>query len=260
MSASSEAVAGDRTGVQWLAWAVLAAAVVEVVAPAVIFGASRSTPGTGGPELLVNPAGWAFAIWGVIYSLAIAQAVGVLVRGAGSVSKRLQVDLLALYLGGTLWIVLSTTDSSVATAVALLLMLVAAVDAVLTVAREPIAPRWLSRLNRASVGLYAGWATAAFFLNLGSALVDVEVFGADELAWQVVLLVVAALTLLTLTVQARGIVTYAAAGVWALVGIVATAGSDGSTEITIVSVAAIAVLVATTIALQVVGNRRSPAT
>lgn len=237
------------------AWALLAAAVIEVIAPAVVFGASGSTPGAGGPELLINPAGWAFAIWGVIYGLAIAQAVGVLRQGADAVSRRLQIDLIALYLLGALWIVMSTTDSSVATAVALLLMLVAAVDAVLTVARESIAPRWLSRLTRASVGLYAGWVTAAFFLNLGAALVDVDVLGAGELTWQVVLLVVAALTLLALAVLTRGIVTYALAGIWALVGIVATAQSAGTSEITVVAVASIVLLVVATLALRVTEHR-----
>ena len=168
--------ARQQDGRRWLAWLVLAAAVLEVVAPIVTINGPGSSPGAGsGPDLLITPVGWAFSIWGVIYALAIAQAVGVLVQGRDgtpAVSRRLQIDLVVLYLGGALWIVLAGFDSSAATAAALLLMLVAGVDAVVTVSREHVAPHWLAVLTRASVGLYAGWVTAAFFLNVSTALVD----------------------------------------------------------------------------------------
>lgn len=238
----------------------LGAALIEVIVPAVTFSVSGGTPGSGGPELLINPAGCAFAIWGVIYSLAIAQAIGVLVSGTRSVSRRLQIDLTVLYLGGTVWILLSETGSSVATAVALLVMLVAAVDAVLQVARGTIAPRWLSLLTRASVGLYAGWVSAAFFLNLGTALVDTTSLAADVVGWQLVLLAVAVVTLLVLTVRVRGNVAFAAAGAWALFGIAAASRSNGTGEVTAMAIVSIVLLAAATVALRVVEHRRPAAT
>ena len=77
---SSTTPSAARTpGTRALAWAVLAAAVLEVVAPAITLNGPGSSPDAGsGPELLITPAGWAFSIWGVIYALAVAQAVGVL--------------------------------------------------------------------------------------------------------------------------------------------------------------------------------------
>lgn len=233
-----------------MAWAVLAAAVLEVAAPLVTLNGPGSSPGEGsGPDLLITPVGWAFSIWGVIYALAVAQAIAVLVRGAGSVSRRLQIDLIALYLGGALWIVLAGLDSSLATAAALLLMFIAAVDAVLTVARESITPSWLAVLTRAAVGLYAGWVTAAFFLNVSTALADAGPVEADELPWQLIVLVVAIVTLVTLLVMTRGIPAYAAAGAWAMIGIAVTGRDDGTTEVVVVALAAAVVLVVTTIAL-----------
>ncbi|MCD9199104.1 hypothetical protein [Aeromicrobium wangtongii] len=240
---------------RWLAWAVLAAAVVEVVAPVITANGPGSSPGEGsGPELLITPVGWAFSIWGVIYTLAIVQAVAVLVRGPGSVPRRLQVDLLVLYLGGALWIVLAGLDSSLATAAALLLMLVAGVDAVLTVAGARITPGWLAVLTQASVGLYAGWVTAAFFLNASTALVDAGPVEAEELTWQLVVLAVAAVVLLAVLVRTGGLLAYAAAGIWAMIGIAVTGRDDGTTEVVVGAVVAAVVLAVTAAALTV--NRR----
>lgn len=238
-----------------LAWAVLAASLVEVVAPVVTINGPGKSPGNGsGPELLITPVGWVFSIWGVIYTLAIVQAAVVLLRGY-VVPRRLLVDQLVLYLGGALWIVLAGLDSSLATAAALLLMLLAAVDGVLTAARVPMEPSWFAILTRGAIGLYAGWVTAAFFLNVSTALVDSGVVEADELSWQVGVLVVAVAVLLTLTVAARGILTYAAAGTWALIGIAVTGAADGTTAVTAVAVASAVVLVAATAALRLTGRR-----
>jgi hypothetical protein len=239
-----------------LAWAVLAAAVIEVVAPLVTINGPGSSPGSGsGPELLITPVGWAFSIWGVIYTLAIVQAVAVLVTRA-DVPRRLQVDLVVLYLGGALWIALAGLDSSAATAGALLLMLVAAVDAVLTVRRASPAPRWLAVLTHASVGLYAGWVTAAFFLNVSTASVDADLVEAADVGWQLVVVVVAVVTLLTLIVLTRGNVAYALAGTWAMIGIAVTGRSDGTDEVLLAAVVAGVVLVAALIAVRLSGGRR----
>ena len=231
MTASTTSRAtGGRTrldGSASLAWVVLAAAVAEVVAPVVTINGPGASPGNGsGPELLITPVGWAFSIWGVIYTLALAQAVAVLVRGPGAVSRRLQVDLLVLYLGGTVWIVVAGLDSSLATATALLVMLVAAVDAVLTVSRLRLGPSWFAALTRSAVGLYAGWVTAAFFLNASTALVDQGVVEADTVGWQLGVLVLAAGALLGVLTASRGVPAYAVAGVWALLGIAVT-GATG---------------------------------
>jgi len=197
--------AGPQRGTRFLAWAVLVAAVLEVMAPVATINGPGASPGGGsGPELLITPVGWAFSIWGVIYALAIVQAIAVLVRGAGSVSKRLQADQLVLYLGGTAWIVMAGLDSSLATAAALSVMFVAAIDGVLTVRRHALQPRAFAVVTRSAVGLYAGWVTAAFFLNVSTALVEAGVVEADELPWQILVLVVAVATLVVLTVAARG--------------------------------------------------------
>lgn len=234
-----------------LAWAVLAAAVLQVVAPVVTILGPGASPGAGaGAELMITPVGWAFSIWGVIYTLALVQAVAVLVRGAGTVPRRLQVDLLVLYLGAALWIVMAGLDSSLATAATLVLMFAAAADGVLTAGRRRIRGRGLALLTRTAVGLYAGWVNAAVFLNVSTALVALGVVDPADLAWQLVVLVAAVLTLLALTAAARGVLAFAAAGCWALAGIAVTGATAGTTAVTALAVGSAVVLVAATVLLR----------
>lgn len=248
----------DDDGVRALGVAVLLAAVLQVVAPLVTFIGPGTSPGGSGPELLISPAGWAFSIWGLIYALAIAQAVTVLVRGAAVVPRRLQVDQLVLYLGGTAWIVLAGVDSSVATAGALLVMFAAATDGVLTAART-LPPRGgVHLLGRISIGLYAGWVTAAFFLNLSTALVAAGIVSADEAWWQLVVLGAAVLTLLVLTAAVH-LPAFAAAGGWALVGIIAGGVDKDAAAVVALAAASLVVLVVATLWLRHGSGDRAPA-
>ncbi|MEG9224742.1 hypothetical protein [Aeromicrobium sp. Sec7.5] len=237
--------------------AVLVAAILQVVTPLVTINGPGTSPGEGsGPELLITPVGWAFSIWGVIYTLAIVQAAAALVTGAHG-SERRQVAQLVLYLGGAVWIVLAGLDSSLATAAALAVMFAAAVVAVLVVAREQIEPSWMRRLTRAAVGLYAGWVTAAFFLNASTALVDAGAFDAGDLPWQVVVLGLAVATLLVLTIAARGPIAYAVAGVWAMIGIAVTARDNGDDTILATTFVGTVLIVAVTAVISL-RRRRAP--
>jgi hypothetical protein len=255
---SSTATTTHHQSGRTLAWALLVAAVIEVVAPVVTINGPGSSPGGGsGPDLLITPVGWAFSIWGVIYTLAIVQAVAALVTRA-AVPPRLLIDLIVLYLGGALWIALAGIDSSTATAAALLLMLVAAVDAVLTVGRHALAPRWFAVLTQASVGLYAGWVTAAFLLNVSTASVDAGIVSADDVAWQVVVVALAVVALVAVVALTGGNVAYALAGTWAMVGIAVTGASDGTDGVLVAAVVSAVVLVGSLVGVRLsVGRRRA---
>lgn len=236
-----------------LSRAVLAAAVLQVVAPVATSFGPGASPGEGaGAELLITPVGWAFSIWGVIYTLAIVSAVSAMVGSDRRVPLRLQLDQVGLYLGGTLWILMSALESSTATFVALAIMFAFAVDGVLTLARTPdaeLAPRAHRTLTRIAFGLYAGWVSAAFFLNLSTALVGWGVVDAGDVGWQLAVLAVAGLTLAALVLVGR-LAAYAAAGLWALFGIAVTGQSDGTTSVVVAAAtAAVVLLVAALLAL-----------
>lgn len=244
-----------------LANAVLAAAVLQVVAPVATINGPGASPGSGaGAELLITPVGWAFSIWGVIYTLAIVQAVSTMVKRDRRVPLRLQVDQIGLYLGGTLWILMAALDSSTATFLALALMFGFAVDGVLTLARTgpELAPPGHRTLTRIAFGLYAGWVSAAFFLNLSTALVGWGVVDAGDAGWQLVVVAAATVTLVTLVLIGR-LAAYVVAGLWALFGIAVRALSDGTDSVLVAaSVAAVALLVAAVVGLRrggAVGHR-----
>ncbi|WP_134766767.1 hypothetical protein [Nocardioides sp. 1609] len=244
MSGSGDTGTDVPRGTRPLAWAVLAASVAQVVAPVVTINGPGSSPGAGsGPDLLITPPGWAFSIWGVIYTAAIVQAVWVLLHGAEAVPRRLQVDQVVLYLAAAVWIAVAGADSSLGTAAVLLVMLVAAVDAVLT-ARGRVTSTGLAVATGVAVGLFGGWVTAAFYLNVSTALVDNTGLEADQVGWQAVVLVVASLSLVGVTLLARGASAYAAAGCWALVGVAVTGASDGTRPVAVLAVAAALVLAA----------------
>ncbi|MFI5428435.1 hypothetical protein ACHMWU_18915 [Aeromicrobium sp. UC242_57] len=135
----------------------------------------------------------------------------------------------------------------------MLLMFIAAIDGVLTAGQAPLPPHWTTGLTRAAVGLYAGWVTAAFFLNASTALVDSDVVQADQLGGRSPSSWWLPLCWPTSPSCAADILTYSAAGLWALLGIGVTASSDGTTEVIWVAAAAAALLVITTFMVRLRG-------
>ena len=229
----------------------LATAVLQVVAPVVTINGPGASPGSGsGAELLITPVGWSFSIWGVIYTLAIVQAVSALVARDVVVDRRFQVDQVVLYVGAVLWIFMAALDSSTLTFLALAVMFGAAVDGVLTLARTAVEPRRHRLLTRAAFGLFAGWVSAAFFLNLSTALVGWGVVEADQVGWQLVVVAAATVVLVALVLRTR-LTAYAAAGLWALMGIIVTGATEDTTAVVVAGgVAALALAGAAVVALR----------
>lgn len=227
-----------------LAWLVLVAAIAQAAVPLVTaFGPGASPAEGAGPDLLITPAGWAFSIWTLIYVLAIAEAVAVLARRA-TVHSRRQIAQIVLYLGAAAWIGAAGLESSIVTALILGVMFVAGVVAVVTVVGEHSEPPWFATLTRATIGIYAGWVSAASVLNLSTALADNGVTDPGVLGWQVVMLLVAIVVLLVVLTVSHGLTWYALAGAWALFGIAVTGRGNGDEEIVILAVAGIFCVVA----------------
>ena len=238
-----------------LAWTVLVAAVLQVVTPAVqALGDLGASPSSQGEDLLITPSGYTFSIWSLVYLLTIAYAVAVIVkRSTGTVAaRRLLGDLALLYLGASLWIIASAFEWSWITAVILLVMVVLAVDtAHVAAVRTPDveAPRWLTRLARATTGLYAGWVTAAGGLNVCTALVADGDFDGMEIGWQVWALALVALVAVGFSALIGGSIAYAAALVWALVGVVAAVRDTSGALVATAVVAAVAIVVVNAVLL-----------
>lgn len=235
-----------------LGWTLLGAAILQVVAPTVQRLLDVSQPADGSEDLLVTPAGWTFSIWGLIYLLAIVHAVVTIRLGDGTGSRRFVTDLVALYVGAALWIGVSAVGWSWATFLVLVVMAGFAIDAAWIAARADGTGTWVTTLARATSGIYAGWVSAAVFLNLGTAAIEVDLADPADRVWQVILLAVAAVFALAVNTRMARSPGYAAAVAWAMVGVIAaTAGT--STAAVVVAVVAIAALAVQTL----VGGVRS---
>lgn len=182
----------------------------------------------------VQPAGYAFSIWSVIYMwLLVSAVVGVWrYRDApGWQAARLPV-IISLVLGA-FWIKVATLSVVWAT-VMIWAMLLTALWAL--VAGRAIKPAWAFALP---VGLYAGWLTAASCVSIGLLGAGYG-FGSGEL-WA--LLMVAFALAIGVTVQrvAFGVWTYAFALAWALVGIIMRNGIETLSVTLIAAVGVVAI-------------------
>lgn len=204
-----------------LAWAVLAAAILFAVVP-------FFTPFDGfDPERFpipqreppVQPAGWAFSIWSVIYLWLIASAAyGVWRRPDDPAWAPARPWLLASLAVGVPWLPVA----GVSPIAALVMIWVMCLTALAALARSPAEDRlWF----RAPVGLYAGWLTAASWVSVA---LNGAGFGivAGEFAWAVVAILCAlAMAHMVLTRIAR-IPEFALAVIWALIAIAVKTAED----------------------------------
>lgn len=221
-------------------WLVLAAAVSFFVAPFV------SPPFTGyDPALFpvviarpfIQPAGYAFSIWGLIYGwLAVHAVFGVVKRAADPAWDKTRLPLAASALLGAVWLAIAGMAPVTATVV-IWLMLGLALVALLR--SNPARDRWLLV---APIAIYAGWLSAAAAVSLGVVLA-----GYDWLTNTGSATVMLALVLgIAVAVQLRksGVLEYGATVIWALIGVTVANWADART-VAYVAVTGIAVMAGT---------------
>ena len=211
----------DRAGRPW-SIATLIAALAFAASPVIFpeFAGYR-------PELFpipqqdppVQPAGWAFSIWGVIYAwLVLGAGFGLWKRPAAPDWQAMRPALIVSLAVGFFWIPVANRMPGLATLM-ILVMLGAALIAML---RAGSADPWT---QRRPVALYAGWLTAASGVSVGVWLGGHGVLGPVTAA----VLCLLAVTAVALAVQARrpGEWAYPAAVIWALLGVIATNAERG---------------------------------
>ena len=159
----------------------------------------------------VQPAGYAFMIWGVIYVWLLISVVFGLVRRASAPDWAAYRPALSVSLAiGATWLAVAEQSPVIAT-VLIWAMLGAALVAL---AKAPQWDRWYAR---APVALYAGWLTAASAVALGLVLGGYDIAGEEVAAWAMLglALVIGIVVLLAIPDCAE----YGASLAWASVGI-----------------------------------------
>ena len=159
----------------------------------------------------VQPSGYAFAIWGLIYVWLLVSAVFGLFRRREALDwiEMRPALVLSLAVGAT-WLPIAK-ESPLAAALLIWVMLVSALVALF---RAPLLDRWYARVP---LGIYAGWLTAASFVAVGLILAGYGWMSEIRAAiWCLSLAVVAAAAIQILL---EGVPEYGLTVIWALVAV-----------------------------------------
>ena len=229
-----------QSGAKFRAWLLLAVTTLFMIAP--FF--ARSFRGYA-PEdfpnpitdLPVQPAGWAFSIWSVIYlALLVSAVIGALRESENALWDAPRVPLI-LSLGlGISWLEVA----QVAPIPATIQIFAMAATAIWAVARLPRQ----NHIARQPAALYAGWVTAASGVSLGVVLTGYGVL-APETAAVVCLLGISAVALIV-THLFKAPRAYPFAVCWALFGVI-VANMNNGMMIPSLAALAISALVAVTL-------------
>lgn len=186
----------------------------------------------------VQPEGYAFAIWGLIYAwLVVSGLWGLWRRAEDPAWDRARLPLIGALALGVPWLSIANTNAPWSTAV-ILGMMACAIAALL---RTPDRDRWWLR---APVALLAGWLTAAGFASLGIVAAGHGLlFG--PVGWAVAAILLALAVAAVTQWRMPGAPEYGLAVVWALVAI---AVANGTAELAVTLLAAAGALVVAALA------------
>lgn len=219
------------------------------------FGPTNAAVSAQYPTLLLA-AGYAFAIWGLIFVFDVLygvwQATGERRRDATlsriapwtAAGFALTAAWMPLFSMGLYWLCLAVIFAALAC------LLRAAI--VLTDDAQRLPQQWLWAWS--PISLHAGWLSLAAFLNLAQVIVAYRLLSTtDMLAWSLVLFAGLAALLLWANHRMRGNVDYAGAATWGLLGVYVMQdgwGLAGATAAAWCALALAVVLVAQTVWLR----------
>lgn len=145
-------------------------------------------------QAVIQPAGFAFSIWGLIYILLFIWIIKVFFSETGAVTvKRLHIWPLINFLLNGLWILVFTAGWILLSSAVIILLLVTLIKMYTETSNQNY--HWFDRLP---FSVYFGWVTAASVVNIFTLLVSYnqEMFlGIPEISWT--LLAVLLITVLT---------------------------------------------------------------
>ena len=180
----------------------------------------------------IQPEGYAFAIWGLIYGWLVVSAVyGVIKRADNPQWDYARKPLIISLAVGTPWLAVASASAVWAT----ILIVVMAATAIMALLRAPRKFRWFFKVP---VGIYAGWLTAASFVALGSTAAGYDI-GPMAQGWAYIG-IIGALIVATAILQRSKSAAYGFTVVWALVGIIV---ANGAANWTVSALAAIGIVI-----------------
>jgi hypothetical protein len=208
---------------------------------------------------LITPAGYTFAIWGIIYTLlglfVIYQA---LPGDKGETAEKVGWFFVLSCVANICWLFLWQFEYLAASVVLMFLLFASLLTVYLRLGISKSSVSWRERIAvRAPFGVYIGWITIASIANVAAALVSVgwDGFGLGAETWGILVIVIA-LLITTLVVLTRRDVAYGLVIIWALIGI--SANQSGNHNVTLVaqtSAVIVAVVVVVGVLLEILKSK-----
>jgi benzodiazapine receptor len=218
---------------------------IAFVAVVLINGLAGSTTLIGGQDTaqvsdnnftLITPAGYTFAIWGIIYTLlglfVIYQA---LPSNKGKTTEKVGWFFILSCIANIFWLFLWQFEFLTISVVLMFLLFASLLRVYLNLGISKSSISWRERIAvHAPFSVYFGWITIASIANVAAALVSVgwNGFGLSAETWGILVILIA-LLITTLVVITRRDVFYGLVIVWALIGI--SAGQSGNQNITLLT-------------------------
>lgn len=166
----------------------------------------------------IQPAGYAFAIWGPIYlSLVVSAIYGALYRADDPVWNAVRLPLCVSLGVGVPWLLIAQV-SAIWASVTIVVM---AAGAIVALNRTALTERWWLR---GPIALYAGWLTAASFVSLCTTLAGYDIL-LNGYHWAFVG-ILGALAVAIATYARTAAPLYLGAVIWALIGICVNNGME----------------------------------
>ncbi|WP_273524442.1 hypothetical protein [Rhodosalinus sediminis] len=187
----------------------------------------------------VQPAGYAFAIWGPIYLwLLVSAGVGLVRRAEAPDWDAPRWPLIGSLVIGAAWLGIAQASAIWATVLIWAMLLLALMALFRTPARDP----WLLR---GPVALYAGWLTAASWVSVGLLGAGYGI-GPGATGWAILALFGALATAVTVQLRIGRAPFYGAAAIWALIG-VAVANTGTASGVALLAAAGALAMAAATL-------------
>lgn len=238
--------------------------IIAFVAVVLVNGLAGSTTLIGGQDTaqvsdnnftLITPAGYTFAIWGIIYTLlglfVIYQA---LPSDKGKTTEKVDWFFILSCIANICWLFLWQFEYLAVSVVLMFLLFASLLKAYLNLGISKSSISWRERIAvHAPFSVYFGWITIASIANVAAALVSVgwNGLGLSAETWGILVILIA-LLITTLVVITRRDVAYGLVIVWALIGI--SSGQSGNQNITLltqISAVVVAAVIVVTIILQI---------
>lgn len=174
----------------------------------------------------ITPAGYTFAIWGIIFAATLGYAVyqGLPRTQDNSFLDRLAPFAISAFVTTGIWVPIFTGDFLIIANLIMLSILVSLTLCTIVIINHArrrglsTAERWLVQIP---FSIFLGWITVATIANFSLTLTAFEWagFGLSDVTWSVVMLIIAGFVASFVAYAGRGDIAYALTLVWALIGV-----------------------------------------